>query len=202
MQAAYALTAGIRPNTKREPASEGALIEAIAQGDKTAMHTLFVIHKACVYRFVLRITRNPSLAEDLTSDVFLEVWRNAGQFKQRSQVSTWLLAIARFKAISAMRQRQDEELDEHALARIEDPTDNAEVALEKGERLALLRKCLMQMSPAHGEVIDLVYYHGKSVVEAGAIVGVSPATVKTRMFYARQRLGQLFQQAESARAPS
>ncbi len=142
------------------------------------------------------------MAEDLVSEVFLDAWRQAGRFEQRSQVSTWLLAIARNKAISAMRRRHDEELDEGALARVEDPSDDPEEALDKTQRSALLRKCLAQLSPAHREIIDLVYYHEKSVEEAAAVTGIPPATVKTRMYYARQQLAALVEKAESGRLVS
>ena len=78
------------------------------------MQVLFARHHVRVYRFVLRIVRNEAGAEDLISEVFLDVWRQADRFEGRSAVSTWLLAIARFKALSSMRRRPDEELDEEA----------------------------------------------------------------------------------------
>ena len=109
----------------------------------------------------------------------------------RSTVSTWLLAIARFKAISALRRRRDEELDEEAAAAIEDLSDNPATALEKKDKSAMLRKCLAGLSAEHREVIDLVYYHEKSVHEVAEIVGIPENTVKTRMFYARKRLAEL-----------
>ena len=63
--------------------------------------------------------------------------------------------------------------------------------LQKRNREELLRRSLARLSPEHGEVIDLVYYHGKSVKEVAEIVGVNEATVKTRMFYARKNLAEL-----------
>jgi RNA polymerase sigma-70 factor, ECF subfamily len=98
-----------------------------------------------------------------------------------------------------MRRRRDAELDEDALALVEDPTDNPEEAFEKNERSRLLRRCLDQLSPAHREIIDLVYYHEKSVEEAAVITGIPPGTVKTRMYYARQQLAALVEKAESGR---
>jgi RNA polymerase sigma-70 factor, ECF subfamily len=68
------------------------------------------------------------------------------------------------------------------------------------QRGQYLRHCLQQLSPAHREIIDLVYYHDKSVDEAAAILEVPAATVKTRMFYARRRLAELVQAAGSATA--
>jgi RNA polymerase sigma-70 factor (ECF subfamily) len=119
------------------------------------------------------------------------VWRQAGRFEGRSAVSTWLLAIARFKALSALRRRPDEELDDETAAGIEDTSDNPETVLEKKDKSALIRKCLTGLSAEHREIIDLVYYHEKSVEEAAEIIGIPEATVKTRMFYARKKLAEL-----------
>ena len=148
-----------------------------------------------VYRFVLRLVRDQTKAEDLISEVFLDVWRQAGKFEARSAVSTWLLAIARYKALSALRRRPDEELDDEAAAAIEDTAYNPEVALEKKDKGEILRKCLTALSPEHREIIDLVYYHEKSVEEVAEIVGIPENTVKTRMFYARKRLAELLKAA-------
>ena len=171
--------------------ADEVLIGRIASGDRLAMQVLFARHHVRVYRFVLRLVRDESTAEDLISEVFLDVWRQAGRFEGRSAVSTWLLAIARFKALSALRRRPDEELDEEAAASIEDTSDNPETALEKKDKSAIIRKCLMGLSAEHREIIDLVYYHEKSVEEVAQIVSIPENTVKTRMFYARKRLAEL-----------
>jgi RNA polymerase sigma-70 factor (ECF subfamily) len=171
--------------------SDEALIVRIATGDKVAMQVLFARHHVRVYRFVLRLVRDQTRAEDLISEVFLDVWRQAGRFEARSAVSTWLLAIARYKALSALRRKPEEELDEEAAAAIEDPADNPEVALEKKDKSAILRQCLTKLSAEHREIIDLVYYHEKSVEEVAEIVGIPENTVKTRMFYARKKLSEL-----------
>jgi RNA polymerase sigma-70 factor (ECF subfamily) len=102
-----------------------------------------------------------------------------------------LLSIARFKALSALRRRPDEELDEDTAGAIEDPSDDPEIALEKKDKSALIRKCLSGLSAEHREVVDLVYYHEKSVEEVAEIVGIPENTVKTRMFYARKKLAEL-----------
>ena len=171
--------------------SDEVLIGRIATGDRLAMQVLFARHHVRVYRFVLRLVRDESVAEDLISEVFLDVWRQAGRFEGRSQVSTWLLAIARFKALSALRRRPDEELDDEAAEAIEDPSDDPEVALDKKDKSASIRKCLEKLSAEHREIIDLVYYHEKSVEEVAQIVGIPENTVKTRMFYAKKRLEPL-----------
>ena len=141
------------------------------------------------------MVRDEAVAEDLISEVFLDVWRQAGRFEGRSTVSTWMLAIARFKALSALRRRLDGELDEETASAIEDPTDDPEIALEKKDKSAMIRKCLVGLSAEHREIIDLVYYHEKSVGEVAEIVGIPENTVKTRMFYARKRLAELLKAA-------
>jgi len=170
---------------------DAALVASIATGDKRALRTLYVRHHVRLFRFLLRLVKDPSCAEDLVSEVFLDVWRQAERFERRSQVSTWLMGIARHKALSALRRRTTEELDEAAAALIEDPADNPEVALAKRETGALLRNCLAELSAAHREIVDLVYYHEKTIEEVAEIVGVPLNTVKTRMFYARQRIAEL-----------
>jgi RNA polymerase sigma-70 factor, ECF subfamily len=143
----------------------------------------------------LRFVGNEAVAEDLLSDVFLDVWRQADRFQARSSVSTWLLAIARFKALSARRTRKDAELDETIEATVADPADNPEVMLEKKNREELVRAALNNLSPEHKEVIDLVYYHEKSVDECAQILGVPSGTVKTRMFYARKKVAEMVKAA-------
>ena len=175
--------------------SDEVLIGRIANGDRLAMQVLYARYHVRVFRFVVRLVRDEGTAEDLISEVFLDVWRQADRFEGRSAVSTWLLAIARFKALSSMRRKPDEELDEEAAGAIEDTSDTPEVSLQKKDKSGLLRKCLEQLSREHREVIDLVYYHEKSIEEVAEIVGIPEATVKTRMFYARKKLSELLKAA-------
>ena len=170
---------------------DAALIRLIAAGDKRAMQILFARHNVRVFRFVFRFVGDKSAAEDLVSEVFLDVWRQAGRFQGRSQVTTWLLAIARNKALSALRGRSNEELDEDVAACIADPQDNPEVTLQNRQKAETLLNCLTKLSPAHREVTDLVYYHEKSIDEVAEITGLLQNTVKTRMFYARKRIAEL-----------
>jgi RNA polymerase sigma-70 factor (ECF subfamily) len=171
--------------------SDDVLIERIANGDQLAMRTLYARHRVAIYRWLLRLVGDETSAEDLLSDVFLDVWRKATSFQGRSSVSTWLLAIARHKALSARRRRADGELDNALAPMLVDPADNPELVLQKKSRENLLRHCLAQLSPQHSEVIDLAYYHGKSIKEIAEIVGINEATVKSRAFYARKKLAQL-----------
>jgi RNA polymerase sigma-70 factor (ECF subfamily) len=102
------------------------------------------------------------------------------------------MSIARHKALSARRPRTDgAELNEKVGATIADPANDPEVALQEKDLGELVRRALMQLSIKHREVIDLVYYHEKSVDEVAHILDIPPATVKTRMFYARKKLAEL-----------
>ena len=172
------------------PADE-VLIGRIARSDRLAMQVLFARHHVRVFRFVLRLLHDEALAEDVISETFLDVWRQAGRFEGRSTVSTWLIAIARFKALSMLRKRREEELDDETANSIEETADGPETAVTKMDKSARLRKCLSALSAEHREVIDLVYYHEKSVEEVAEIVDIPENTVKTRMFYARKKLGEL-----------
>jgi RNA polymerase sigma-70 factor (ECF subfamily) len=175
--------------------SDEMLLQSIAKGDRTAMHVLYSRHNVRVYRFVLRMVRDTTMAEDLVSQVFLDVWRTASQFEGRSQVSTWLLSIARFKALTALRQRKHEDIEQEDVLEIADEADTPEASLDRSNTKAILRACVAKLSPAHREIINLVYYHEKSVEEAGAIIGIPQSTVKTRMFYARKQLAELLKGA-------
>ena len=197
MQSTYAISTGsaARGIIAAQATSDEMLLESIAAGEKSAMHVLYARHNVRVYRFILRIVGDTSVAEDLVSQVFLDVWRTAGQFEGRSQVSTWMLAIARFKALTALRNRRHEDLDQEEVLQIADTGDTPETAMDRSQTSSALRQAIALLSPAHREIIDLVYYHEKSVEEVGQIIGIPQATVKTRMFYARKHLAELLKDA-------
>jgi RNA polymerase sigma-70 factor (ECF subfamily) len=175
--------------------SDQELLRRIRNGDALALKVVYARHRVAIYRFALRLTRSESLAEDVVSEVFVDLWRNAAAFEGRSEAQTFLLAIARNKAYSHLRKRREVELDEDAAAEIEDQTDSPELVLQKRSKSDILRLCLNKLSAAHREVIDLVYYHDKSIEEVSEIVGAPVGTVKTRMFHARKRLAELIADA-------
>lgn len=175
--------------------SDESLLERIAAGDRLAMHTLYARHNVRVYRFVLRLVGDACKAEDIVSEVFLDVWRQADRFEGRSQVATWILGIARFKALTEHRSRRHEPLDHAVVETIADSTDGPEQALQKKSEGALLRKCIERLSADHRAVIDLVYYHAMTADQIAAILDIPRNTVKTRVFYARKRIAELYLQA-------
>ncbi len=170
---------------------DAQLVARIATGNRLAMRVLYARYSKRVFRFAARMLDSESLADDVVNEVFLDVWRKAGTFEGRAQVSTWLLGITRNKALDARKVRSTDTWDDEAAKAVEDPAANPEVEYQKKDTRAVMRKCLAQLSPNHREIIDLVYYHGKSIDEVARITGAGQATVKTRMFYARKHLAEL-----------
>jgi RNA polymerase sigma-70 factor, ECF subfamily len=125
--------------TAQEASSDATLINRIAAGDKLAMQALVGRHRTLVYRWLLRFVGNETNAEDLLSEVFLDVWRQADRFEGRASVSTWLISIARFKALSARRRRTEAELDEKIETTVPDTANDPEAALQEKNRGELLR---------------------------------------------------------------
>jgi RNA polymerase sigma-70 factor (ECF subfamily) len=184
-----------RPRSRPQATSDEVLMARIAGGDRLAMGVLYARHHVRVFRFVLRLIGDETMAEDIATEVFLDVWRRADRFEGRSAVSTWVLGIARFKALSARRRHVAEPLDEETAQTIADPADNPASVLEKKDTSTIIRRCLKSLPPQHREIIDLAYYHEKSLEEVAAIVGIPKNTVKTRMLRARMRLAGLLRNA-------
>jgi RNA polymerase sigma-70 factor (ECF subfamily) len=172
----------------------------IADEDKRALKLLYMRHHDRVRRFVMHLTGNESTAEEIVNEVFLEAWRHAGEFEGRSQVATWLMSIARFRAISECRRRSEAQLDERSAAIIEDPSDTPAVSMDKRERSDILQRCLGRLTPLHREVINLTYYQGKKIEEVAQSIGAPINTIKTRMHHARLRMAELLAETGGDRA--
>jgi RNA polymerase sigma-70 factor (ECF subfamily) len=182
-------------------ASDELLLAQIAAGDRLAMRHLYLRHERRVFCFVLRMLGDRGLAEDVLSEVFFDVWKKAEHFQGRSSVSTWLLGIARHKALTAAaaKSRPFESLDGAAAINVADPTADQAAAMLEHERGVIVRRCLEALSPEHREIIDLVYYQEMTVRQIADLLAIPENTVKTRMFYARKRLVALVEAAGSER---
>jgi RNA polymerase sigma-70 factor, ECF subfamily len=169
--------------------SDLLLLERIAQGDRVALHELYVAYYHPLLRFIQRITRSLELAQEGVNDVMLTVWRNSTSFGHRSSVSTWIMGIAYHKALKALdsRRRWSSRFGFH----IDDYEDRAEIAVDPAEQRDLretLGKALETLSPEQRAVVELTYFGGYSYDEIAVITGCNVNTVKTRMFYARAKL--------------
>jgi RNA polymerase sigma-70 factor (ECF subfamily) len=106
-----------------------------------------------------------------------------------------IFVAARFKALSLLRRKGEEALDEEAARGIEDPADDPEVAVRRKERSEILRRSWSKLSPEHRDIIDLISHQEKAIVDVAETIGIPENTVKTRMFYARKRLSELLKGA-------
>jgi RNA polymerase sigma-70 factor (ECF subfamily) len=174
---------------------EALLVGRVAAGDDSALRVLFARHQVRVFRFIMRLVRNTAVAEELTNEVFLEVWRGAGKFEGGSSVATWMLSIAHHRAVSSLRKRREKSWDEDAAAELPDADDDPEVTAQKVDKGQALRRCLSHLSSEHRSVVDLVYYHELSISETSEVLQIPENTVKTRMFHARKRLSELLKGA-------
>jgi RNA polymerase sigma-70 factor (ECF subfamily) len=167
------------------------IIRRVAAKDVAAFKQLYARCGRQVYHFCLRRTKDTALAEEVTNEVFMEVWRQARTFEGRSAASTWLLTIANHRMIDMLRRRRESQLDSEFAAFIEDDADTPEEVSLKVDKSAAIRRCMEQLSAEHREIIDLVYYNEKSITEIAGILDIPENTVKTRMFYARKKLHTL-----------
>ena len=146
------------------------------------------------------LVRDDGLAEELTSDVMVEVWRSAGKFGGRSRVRTWMFGIAHHKAIDALRKRRATVVPLDDLLEPGRPTrEGPEAAALRADDRRQLETALASLSPEHRAVLELTFVEGFSQKEIAEIVDCPVATVKTRAFYAKQRLRDALATAEHAR---
>ena len=130
-------------------ATDEELIKRIAAGDSLAMKSFYARHHVRLFRFLVRMTRRDATAEELMNEVLLEVWRKAGGYEGRSSVTTWMLSIAHHKAISQLRKRSEEALDEEdGQDDFADEEDDPEIALQKQNKSKVMRACMEKPNSA------------------------------------------------------
>lgn len=183
---------------------DDALVAAIAEGDEKALLALFSRHHSRVLRFVLRFVKDRDKAEAVANDTFLIVWQRAARFEGRSQVATWLLGIARYRALGAIKPRRPacERLDDHADLLV-DSEERVDERMQREETNRELRRCIASLPREQAELITLHYFHGASLKDAERLTGVPLNTIKTRMFLARRKLARMMvEQDQPVQAPS
>lgn len=180
------------PGAPAAPVDETELLERIADGDREAFERLYKVYYPRLFGYLFRILRRVGAVEEVLNDVMLAVWKQAGQFRGDSRVSTWIFGIAYRQAMRSTRRSRSQPIlvqPEDPLAAVE--SDDAEQhAIERDLRLSLA-KALERLSLEHRAVVELTYYYGYSYAEIGSIVGCPENTVKTRMFHARRKLRRL-----------
>jgi len=171
------------------PALEGLWIAQIARGDRAAFERLYGAYQRPLFRYFLHFVHMVEVAEELTDDVLVEVWKNAARFHGRSKPSVWVFGIAYHKAMDALRRRRPPVVDLHA---VENAPEDERLAPEAAALHESVRNdvalALATLSAEHRAVLVLTFGHGYGYAEIAQIVGCPVNTVKTRMFYAKKRL--------------
>jgi RNA polymerase sigma-70 factor (ECF subfamily) len=185
----------IRPVRARfsDDATDLALLERIANGDRDALRQLYGTYYHPLLRFIYRITGRLDLAQEGVNDVMLVVWRNVRSFGGRSSVSTWIMGIGYRKALkllTASRRWTDRFSSAH-FDEIVERSDASAAHSDDGDLRDLLDAALRHLSAEHRAVVELTYFYGCSYEEIAAIAACPVNTVKTRMFHARAKLKKL-----------
>src|SRR4051794_19772677 len=183
--------------------SDNDLVGAMTHRDQMALRVLMLRHQVRIGRFLRRFITDRDLVEDLVADTFFAAWQQAPRFEQRSTVATWLLAIARYKALSARSRRTlpTAPLDDALAATLVDAGLRADAMLEREDRAHILRQCLARLPAEQALLLRLVYYRDKSIKEAASLVGITEDAVKSRMFQARRKLAAMLEAAEADPQP-
>lgn len=155
----------------------------LAGGDLAAFDALYAELAPVVHGLARRVVRDPARAEDVTQEVFLEVWRLAARFDHsKGSVRTWVLTIAHRRAVDAVRAVEASRAREERVAR-EDPlpVEGPEVEVEReSDRTSVLR-CLDALTPLQRESVTLAYYQGHTYAQVATVLDRPLPTIKTRM---------------------
>jgi len=169
-------------NSPRE--RDSALLMAVAAGDRRALEELYLGYHRRLSRFLARFTPRYENIEEIINDTFMVVWQSAKDFRNASQVSTWIIGIAYRTALKSLRRQKNHtaarSLDDYPEQTV-DPTAEAEV-------IDWLRHGLNRLPAEQRLTLELAYNMGHSLEEIAAITECPVGTVKARMFHAREKL--------------
>jgi len=158
------------------------LLPRVARGDSAAFEALYDVMGASVYGVARRVVRDPSRAEDVAQEVFLEVWRKAPSFDQgRGSAKTWIMTIAHRRAVDAVRRNESQKRYDGQATVEEVSHDEPADRLVKDEEHAAVRGCLDTLTELQLESVRLAYFNGYTYAEVATLLGKPLPTVKTRM---------------------
>jgi RNA polymerase sigma-70 factor (ECF subfamily) len=171
----------------KQQADERELVASAASGSMAAFERLYRSHAGRVYGLCLRMTRDPTTAEDCTQDAFIQAWRALPAFQQRSHFSTWLHRIAVNAVLARSRKRQedlglDASIEDHVAAALadtgaEDPGASRDLEDEIG-----------RLPPGARHVLVLAGIYGYSHQQTASMLGIAVGTCKAQLHRARQLL--------------
>jgi RNA polymerase sigma-70 factor, ECF subfamily len=165
------------------------------KGDESALSTIYDRYSPMLFGMLTRILDDRQAAEEVLQDLFLQLWRNAGQFDaNRGSLPVWLMVIGRNRAISRLRGRRDRELledQEGDFANAFVSGQNIEDEAARAELARNLTAALGKLPAEQQQALELAYFQGMTQSEIAAKTGAPLGTVKTRMRTAMQSLRQI-----------
>jgi RNA polymerase sigma-70 factor (ECF subfamily) len=167
---------------------DSQMLKMIAKGDQQALAELYHRYESRVFRFLKSKLPDTIDAADIVNEVFMEVWKKAASFQQRSKVSTWLFSMAYFKAVDHLRKYQPEQLSDEHTAQLEDETPTALATLLSQQTAKQVHHCIETLKPDHQSVMQLTFFEELSYREIAEIMQCPENTIKTRMFHAKQAM--------------
>jgi len=176
-----------------------ALIARVAEGDQSALTTLYDATSRLVFGLILRVVVDRSTAEEVLLDVYTQVWRQASTYDiKRGAPLAWLMTIARTRSIDRLRSGKHEHQNREsldAIGEITSSTASPEADSVTAERRQLVRAALDTLSAEQREVIELAYYAGLSHSEIALKLGQPLGTVKTRTRLGMMKLRDMLRPA-------
>lgn len=166
-----------------EPADLSDLLTLVARGDEVAFSAVYDQMSASVYGLARRVIRDPSRAEEVAQEVFLQVWQTAARFDPaRGKGKSWILTLTHRRAVDAVRHDQaatnrDLKYDWSGGPDYDQVEEEVTVNLEHQQ----VRKCMGGLTDLQREAVGLAYYQGYTYAEVASVLDVNPATIKTRM---------------------
>jgi RNA polymerase sigma-70 factor, ECF subfamily len=171
------------------------LLAAVAKADEAAFERLYQATRAKLYGVVLRILRRADLADEVMQDAYLKVWNSAGQFNPAlASPITWMLAIARNRAIDLVRRKSETSIEEEPeVMQIAADTPDPLAQREMGDELKRLLACMGRLEEERRRLVLLAYYSGWSREQLAAEFDKPDNTIKTwlrrALFDIRECLG-------------
>jgi RNA polymerase sigma-70 factor (ECF subfamily) len=164
------------------PADIDDLMRKVARGDSGAFKELYDELAPAVFGLARRVVRDPAKAEDVTQEVFVDVWRKATRFDvDRGKAKTWVMTIAHRRAVDAVRRSEAQKRQDHHGAPDEVSHDEPGDALIQAEEHGAVRDCLGTLTDLQLESVRLAYFNGYTYGEVATLLDKPLPTIKTRM---------------------